>query len=134
MINEEKNMIQRLEISKMIYIDDFFLVIGYYSNDNNENEYLFLTKDGEIKDYFKLHSNTLAIKKINLKDTKLIVSLGYDLIPEEDGEYQEESKLPKTEIVERFWVLQIYCDEQVLHTSGPPSCGVQSEGALSHLG
>ena len=91
-------MIQRLEISKMIYIDDFFLVIGYYSNDNNENEYLFLTKDGEIKDYFKLHSNTLAIKKINLKDTKLIVSLGYDLIPEEDGEYQEESKLPKTEI------------------------------------
>lgn len=79
-----ENLIDNLEVAQMLYIDDFFFMLGHYATDHSKNEYLFLTKGNEIKDHFKLHSKTLAIRKVNLKDTKLIVSLGYDIIPRED--------------------------------------------------
>ena len=59
-------------------------MLGHYTTDHSKAEYMFLTKGNEIKDHFKLHSKTLAIRKVNLKEAKLIISLGYDIIPRED--------------------------------------------------
>jgi hypothetical protein len=63
-------------------------MLGNYMADRRQDQYLFFTKGNEIKDHFKLHTKTLAIKKIVLKEAKLIISLGYDLIPEEDEDFQ----------------------------------------------
>jgi hypothetical protein len=79
-----ENSIDNLDVAQMLYIDDFFFMLGHYATDHNQNEYLFLTKGNEIKDHFKLHSKTLAVRKVNLKEAKLIVSLGYDNVPQED--------------------------------------------------
>lgn len=63
-------------------------MLGNYMADRRQDQYLFFTKGNEIKDHFKLHTKTLAIKKIVLKEAKLIISLGYDLIPAEDEDGQ----------------------------------------------
>lgn len=83
--HQSENHIDKLDISQMIYIDDFFFMLGYYSKDSAKEQYIFMTKENLIKDNFRLHSKTLAIKKLIHKETKLIISLGYDLVPDEEG-------------------------------------------------
>ena len=78
------NSIDNLEVKQMLYIDDFFFMLGHTATDPGQQEYLFMTKGNEIKDHFKLHTKTLVIRKVNIKEEKLIVSLGYDNIPEDD--------------------------------------------------
>lgn len=84
--NKGENLIDNLHVTKMLYIDDFFFMLGKYDNQPGEEEHLFLTKGDEIKDHFKPHTETLAMKKVTLKDSKLIVTLGYDVFPEDEEE------------------------------------------------
>jgi len=58
----DNNTIENLETTQMLYIDDFFFMLGFTSTDHNQDEYLFMVKGNEIKDHFKLHTKTLAIK------------------------------------------------------------------------
>lgn len=82
--HKSENSIEILDINKMLYIDDFFFMLGRSTLGHSSGEYLFLTKGNEVKNHFKLHTKTLALKKVVLKDAKLIISLGYDTIPEND--------------------------------------------------
>jgi hypothetical protein len=75
-------------------------MLGHYAVDHNQEEYLFLVKGNEIKDHFKLHTKTLAIKKVSLKEAKLIVSLGYDSVPQVDEDGMTE--IPEGDVMSTF--------------------------------
>ena len=86
--NRNENVIENLVVKNILYIDDFFFMLGHQSH--STDEYLFLTKGNEIKDHFKFHTETVALKKVVLKEAKLIISLGYDALPYDE----EETKTP----------------------------------------
>ena len=69
-------------------------MLGHFTTDPPDEEYLFLNSNDEI---FKLHSETLAVKKVTLKETKLLITLGYDLMPQYDDE-EEESQVSSNTI------------------------------------
>jgi len=68
-------------VEKMVYLDMFFIFLGREQRLGPEGQqYLYLTKNMEVKESFRPHSETLFLEKILKfnKGLKLIVSLGFD--------------------------------------------------------
>lgn len=70
----------------MMYLDYFFLFLGVngastpQGKQNDENHYLFLMKEMQVKSEFKIHGNVVFLDKNveNLYGNKFLLSLGYD--------------------------------------------------------
>lgn len=130
--NKNENIIENLVVKNILYIDDFVFMLGHQFHSNEE--YLFLTKGNEIKDHFKFHTETVALKKIVLKEAKLIISLGYDAIFEDEetktGDFKDRGNNKRRKVI-KVWnyqslIMSEYDDYMNFGLTGGIEAGPQS--------
>ena len=74
----DQKTIRRLEIKRMLFLDEFFLLVGHSTTDPDKTEHLYLVKENNIRETYRLHANTYEFKKCVLRDSKSLVSIGHD--------------------------------------------------------
>ena len=79
--NQQLKSIEEISaVIKMIQLDMFFLILGKPKGGEpqDENEFLYFTKNKLIRNEYKIHTNTIYIEKFDRGGDKKIVSLGRD--------------------------------------------------------
>ena len=74
----DQKTIRRLDIKRMLFLDEFFLLIGHSTSTPDKTEHLYLVKENNIREMYRLHANTYEFKKCVLRDSKSLVSIGHD--------------------------------------------------------
>lgn len=79
--------LSKLMIKRMVYVDEFFFLLGHNTMESDQTEYLYYTKQNDIKAKFKVHNDTFLLKKCSLPNSKLILTMGIDEFSQEDRQY-----------------------------------------------
>ena len=94
----------------MIYLDMFFLFLGCDKGKIGEphSESLYLTKNLQIKQEFKIHNETFYVDKfINYqKGMKVLISMGKDLFLNELGKEED-----------RCFIIKVWDFQSLVHSS-----------------
>ena len=101
-----KKYLNDILVMRMLYLDYFFLFMGLNARKTpdgsaliDQNQYLFLVKEMQVKSEFKIHRSVVYLDKnvSNVMDNKYLLSLGYDDRLDSSGNVAE------TALVFKIW-------------------------------
>ena len=70
--------IQELNVESMVFLDEFYLLIGTHIASYDQTQFLYNCKKKDIKDIFKLHDKTYFLDTTKSLGENFLISMGKD--------------------------------------------------------